>query len=90
MCFDRTPKNLFVFLETDISKSVLFSSEDGLYTEMFIESNPCECGTVVTHWTTDLKIPPGRSRIQPRVNFSFGRLKLFTLTGTLHWAGNGD
>ena len=25
------------------------------------ESNPCECGTVVSRWTTDVKVPSGKS-----------------------------
>ena len=57
----KNSKNLFVFLEIDISKSVLFSSVNGLYTKMLIHRNPCECGIVVTRKATVVDVLPNRS-----------------------------
>ena len=53
---------------------------------MLVVSYPCEFGTVGTHQTTEPDIPG--DRILFRVIFSSGKLRSFTLAGTLHWVGN--
>ena len=61
MRFDRIQKNnLFSWKLTDI-----------LNTEMLVVSYPCEFGKEVTHYTIELKIPPGRSSNPTSSNLFF-------------------
>ena len=57
---------------------------------VFRASKSCDRDQLVSAFQLTFKvlIPIG-VRILPRVNFSFGKLRLFTLTGILHWTCNG-
>ena len=57
MHFKKIYKTYSFSCKTDISKIVLFWNVDDLYTKL----NLHECGTVVYHRTTDVKVLLGRS-----------------------------
>ena len=49
--------HLFVFLETDFSKTPLFSNVNGLHSSTHIDSNPYEYVAVVSQRSSNAKIP---------------------------------
>ena len=57
----KMPKTCLFSWKTDISRNLLFWCVDDLYTKMLAFENLCECGTVVYHRTTDVKVLSGRS-----------------------------
>ena len=61
MRFERIQKAYLFSWKLTFKKRVLFSNVEGLYTQMLTGVNPSECGTVVTHRTTDIRVLNGRS-----------------------------
>ena len=57
----KNSKNLFVFQKVEVSKTLLFSSVDGLYSNMQPLVHTGECGAVVTHGTSNMSVSPCKS-----------------------------
>ena len=57
----KNSKNLLALLEIEVSKTRLFWSANGSYSNMLHDFNPYECGTVITPRTLNVKILLGKS-----------------------------